>query len=119
MSETGLVAVFTGVRKPFAFLEFPVPEPAPGGILVKVRMANVCGSMGADINDVRKIVDRLIEEGFSISNIAFGMGGGLLQKCNRRGCALRRVRLAEMLVASARQHDKEKVHVALREARAL
>lgn len=38
---------------------------------------------GIDINDVRKIVDRLIEEGFSISNIAFGMGGGLLQKCNR------------------------------------
>ncbi len=38
---------------------------------------------GIDINDVRKIVDRLIEEGYSISNIAFGMGGGLLQKCNR------------------------------------
>jgi nicotinamide phosphoribosyltransferase len=38
---------------------------------------------GIDIDDVRKIVDRLIEEGFSISNIAFGMGGGLLQKNNR------------------------------------
>lgn len=38
---------------------------------------------GIDINDVRKIVNRLDEEGYSISNIAFGMGGGLLQKNNR------------------------------------
>ena len=38
---------------------------------------------GIDIDDVRKIVARLEEENFSISNIAFGMGGGLLQKNNR------------------------------------
>lgn len=44
MSDTGIVAIFTGVRRPFEFREFPVPEPPPGGILVKVRLANVCGS---------------------------------------------------------------------------
>jgi len=44
MNETGIVAVFTGVRKPFALREFPVPNPEPGAILVKVQMANVCGS---------------------------------------------------------------------------
>lgn len=44
MPQTGLVAVFTGVRKPFELREFPVPEPGPGALLVKVRMANVCGS---------------------------------------------------------------------------
>ena len=38
---------------------------------------------GIDINDVRAIVDALLAENFSISNIAFGMGGGLLQKNNR------------------------------------
>lgn len=38
---------------------------------------------GIDINDVKAIVDTLLEEGYSISNIAFGMGGGLLQKNNR------------------------------------
>jgi nicotinamide phosphoribosyltransferase len=38
---------------------------------------------GIDINDVRQIVALLLEENFSISNIAFGMGGGLLQKNNR------------------------------------
>lgn len=38
---------------------------------------------GIDINDVKAIVDLLLEENWSISNIAFGMGGGLLQKNNR------------------------------------
>ncbi|TWU07188.1 5-exo-hydroxycamphor dehydrogenase [Symmachiella macrocystis] len=44
MTATGQVAAFTGVRKPFALREFPVPAPAAGAVLVKVRMANVCGS---------------------------------------------------------------------------
>ena len=44
MAETGLVAVFRGTRLPFELREFPVPEPGPGTILVKVAMANVCGS---------------------------------------------------------------------------
>ena len=44
MSETGLVAVFTGVRRPFELREFPVPAPEPGDIVVKIRLANVCGS---------------------------------------------------------------------------
>jgi D-arabinose 1-dehydrogenase-like Zn-dependent alcohol dehydrogenase len=44
MSETGLVAAFSGVRKPFELREFPVPDPEPGAVLVKIRLANVCGS---------------------------------------------------------------------------
>ena len=44
MGETGLVAAFTGVRRPFALLEFPVPEPEPGAVVVRITMANVCGS---------------------------------------------------------------------------
>lgn len=44
MGGTGLIAAFTGVRRPFELREFPVPDPEPGTILVKVRMANVCGS---------------------------------------------------------------------------
>jgi len=38
---------------------------------------------GIDIDDVREIVDLLLEENWSVSNMAFGMGGGLLQKNNR------------------------------------
>lgn len=52
---------------------------------------------GIDIDDVKQIVNRLLDEGFSISNIAFGMGGGLLQKNNRdtlkfamKACAIHR-----------------------------
>jgi threonine dehydrogenase-like Zn-dependent dehydrogenase len=44
MNDTGVVAAFTGVRKPFQLREFPVTPPEPGAILVEVRMANVCGS---------------------------------------------------------------------------
>ena len=44
MNDKGLVAAFTGVRKPFQLREFPVTQPEPGTILVEVRMANVCGS---------------------------------------------------------------------------
>jgi D-arabinose 1-dehydrogenase-like Zn-dependent alcohol dehydrogenase len=44
MNDTGVVAAFTGVRKPFQLREFPVTGPEPGTILVEVRMANVCGS---------------------------------------------------------------------------
>jgi threonine dehydrogenase-like Zn-dependent dehydrogenase len=44
MAETGWVAAMVGPRQPFALREFPVPEPGPGAILVKVTLANVCGS---------------------------------------------------------------------------
>lgn len=42
--STGLVAAMTGVRQPFEIQEQPVPEPRAGAIVVKVRLANVCGS---------------------------------------------------------------------------
>jgi nicotinamide phosphoribosyltransferase len=41
---------------------------------------------GIEPKHVKLILDRLLELGFSASNIAFGMGGGLLQKINRDTC---------------------------------
>lgn len=38
---------------------------------------------GINIDDVEKILQELMERGISAANIAFGMGGGLLQKVNR------------------------------------
>jgi nicotinamide phosphoribosyltransferase len=38
---------------------------------------------GMNIDSIALLVDRVIEEGFAIDNIAFGMGGGLLQHVNR------------------------------------
>jgi nicotinamide phosphoribosyltransferase len=38
---------------------------------------------GMTPDTIARLIDRLIEEGFAIDNIAFGMGGGLLQQVNR------------------------------------
>ena len=38
---------------------------------------------GMNIGSIARLVDRMVEEGFAIDNIAFGMGGGLLQQVNR------------------------------------
>jgi nicotinamide phosphoribosyltransferase len=38
---------------------------------------------GMNIDSIARLVDRLVAEGFAIDNIAFGMGGGLLQQVNR------------------------------------
>ena len=38
---------------------------------------------GIDQQDVKQILDLLLSEGWSASNMVFGMGGGLLQKNNR------------------------------------
>lgn len=38
---------------------------------------------GVNLDSIRDIMDSLIDEGYSISNIAFGMGGALLQASDR------------------------------------
>jgi len=37
-------AVFFGPGRPFELREYPVPDPAPGAVLLKIRLSNVCGS---------------------------------------------------------------------------
>ncbi|MCC6177656.1 MAG: zinc-binding dehydrogenase [Chloroflexi bacterium] len=44
MAKTGLAAVMTGVGKRFEIREYPVADPWPGAIRIKVEVANVCGS---------------------------------------------------------------------------
>ncbi len=44
MTEMGKAAVFVGTGKPFEIREYPVPEPEPGAILVRITMATICGS---------------------------------------------------------------------------
>ena len=38
---------------------------------------------GINPNSLKAIVDRVLSDGYSLDNIAFGMGGGLLQQVNR------------------------------------
>ncbi|KAJ1563022.1 hypothetical protein HK405_004147 [Cladochytrium tenue] len=42
--------------------------------------ASVIQGDGIDIHKIQEILDAVIEAGFAASNVAFGMGGGLLQK---------------------------------------
>lgn len=47
MPATGRAAVYTGHRAQadvFQIVEYPVPEPEPGAILLKITLANICGS---------------------------------------------------------------------------
>ena len=44
MADTGRMAVFHGTGKPFEIREYPVPDPEPGAALIKIALANVCGS---------------------------------------------------------------------------
>src|SRR5579859_6579899 len=47
MADTGRAVVYEGHREPpdvFRIQEYPVPEPRPGGLLIGMTLANICGS---------------------------------------------------------------------------
>lgn len=44
---------------------------------------NVIQGDGVDYKEIKKVLGAVLDAGFSAQNVAFGMGGGLLQKCNR------------------------------------
>ena len=41
MAETARLAVFHGTGRPFEIREYPVPDPEPGAMLIKIALANV------------------------------------------------------------------------------
>ena len=41
---TGRAAIHWGAGRPLEIKEYPVPDPEPGAILIKLRRANICGS---------------------------------------------------------------------------
>ncbi len=44
MAEQGAAAAFLGHQKPFEMREFTIPDPEPGAAVLKMRLANICGS---------------------------------------------------------------------------
>lgn len=44
MARTGKLAVFRGAQQPLEIEEFPLPEVEPDAALVRITMANICGS---------------------------------------------------------------------------
>jgi L-iditol 2-dehydrogenase len=43
-TKTGLASVVTEYREPLEIVEYPVPEPEPGALVVRVDVATMCGS---------------------------------------------------------------------------
>src|SRR5438132_1187803 len=51
MAETARLAVFHGAGKPFEIREYPVPDPEPGAILIKVALPDeITDEMAAGVN---------------------------------------------------------------------
>ncbi|HEX8967122.1 MAG TPA: zinc-binding dehydrogenase [Chloroflexota bacterium] len=44
MASSGRAAIFRGVGIPFEIRDYPLPEPEAGAALVRITLANVCGS---------------------------------------------------------------------------
>ena len=44
MAETAKAAVFFGPGKPFEIMAVPIPDVEPEGVLIRVSVANICGS---------------------------------------------------------------------------
>jgi D-arabinose 1-dehydrogenase-like Zn-dependent alcohol dehydrogenase len=44
MAETGRAAVFFGAGRPFELRDLPIPEVEPDAALVRISLANICGS---------------------------------------------------------------------------
>ncbi len=44
MADKGRAAIYKGLGIPMEIKEYPVPDPEPGAIVVKVSVANICGS---------------------------------------------------------------------------
>jgi L-iditol 2-dehydrogenase len=44
MTETGRAAIFRGPGKPFELRDLPLPDVEPDAVLIRVTLANICGS---------------------------------------------------------------------------
>lgn len=76
------------------------------GYRVLPKHVRVIQGDGIDIYDVGKILNGLAGRGISASNIAFGMGGGLLQKVNRD--TFKFAMKANLAVIDGKEHDVRK-----------
>jgi len=56
MAVSGRAAIFRGVGHPFEIKEYPVPEPGPGAAVVRISLANVCGS---DLHTMAGVISTL------------------------------------------------------------
>jgi nicotinamide phosphoribosyltransferase len=69
-----------------------------------IKNASVIQGDGIDILVVEKILDAVLAKGYAASNVAFGMGGGLLQKVNRDTMSFA-TKLSYIRYADGREED--------------
>lgn len=78
-----VIQVLKGLRAALA-AEFPNKTiTVNGNNFIVFSNVSVIQGDGIDYNTVKEILDAVQAAGFSAENVAFGMGGGLLQKVNR------------------------------------
>ena len=79
--NTGRAALFFGPGRAMEIIELPVPDPEPGGIVVRITRANVCGSdlhiwrgdgaLGAMARDDGRVI------GHEMTGIVHALGAGV------------------------------------------
>ena len=86
MSVTNRAALFFEPGKPFEIAEFPVPDPAPGGLTLKITRANICGSElhiwrgDGRLGDVRTPQGRIL--GHEATGTVHALGPGVASDWN-------------------------------------
>jgi nicotinamide phosphoribosyltransferase len=69
-----------------------------------INGAGVIQGDGINITTLGAILDAVLAEGYSAQSVAFGMGGGLLQKVNRDTCSFA-TKLCHIVYADGRAED--------------
>src|SRR5947209_15263136 len=81
MPATGRAAVFTATGQPLEIREYPVPEPEPGAAVIKISLANVCGSdlhvWRGDLDPVKRGRALPIHQGHEGTGRVAALGEGL------------------------------------------
>jgi nicotinamide phosphoribosyltransferase len=79
-----ILALEQGLEHGYEWEELNVPQ-TDGTIkkFKKFKNFGVIQGDGIDYDVVKKILDEVLDKGYAACNVAFGMGGGLLQKVNR------------------------------------
>ncbi|HYY88652.1 MAG TPA: zinc-binding dehydrogenase [Chloroflexota bacterium] len=88
MGQTGRAAVFTAAGKPLEIREYPVPEPAAGAALIKISLANVCGSdlhvWRGDVDPVKRGRAVPIHQGHEGTGRIAALGDGITSDSNNQ-----------------------------------
>ena len=91
MSPTGRAAVFFGAGRPIEVTEYPVPEPEPGALLVRLDYTSVCGSDVHYWKGEDPVVEQLASAGLVLGHETVGrvarLGAGV--ETDARGAPLR------------------------------